>query len=141
VIYLPDTNAFSTHLRGRCPELSARLVDALEAGELRFSIVVCLELAYGARKAEIAGEKRPAQRVAKLRSILPVELLTDAVVAHYARIRVELEQKGRLIGGMDLLIAAHALALDAVIVTANVGEFSRVTGLKVEKWQDGQPAD
>jgi predicted nucleic acid-binding protein len=71
VIYFPDTNAFSAHLRGTSPALSTRMVEALEAGELRFSIVVFLELAYGARKAELAGEKRPAARVAKLGTCCP----------------------------------------------------------------------
>ncbi|HEY8900107.1 MAG TPA: PIN domain-containing protein [Chthoniobacterales bacterium] len=135
MIYFPDTNAFSAHLRGTSPALSTRMVEALEAGELRFSIVVFLELAYGARKAELAGEKRPAARVAKLRDVLPIEPLTESVAAHYARIRTALERDGRLIGGMDLLIGAHALALEATVVTANVGEFSRVAGLKVENWQ------
>jgi len=53
---------------------------------------------------------------------------------HYARARVELERKGQTIGNMDLLIAAHALAEDAVLVTNNAREFHRVPGLAVEEW-------
>jgi len=53
---------------------------------------------------------------------------------HYARLRLELERKGTPIGANDMLITAHALALDAVLVTDNVREFSRVKGLRMENW-------
>lgn len=52
----------------------------------------------------------------------------------YGRIRATLEQKGTPIGGMDLLIAAHALSLEVRLVTNNGKEFRRVPGLKVENW-------
>jgi tRNA(fMet)-specific endonuclease VapC len=52
----------------------------------------------------------------------------------YGGIRSELEAAGQTIGPNDLLIAAHAYALEAVLVTANLREFSRVRGLKVENW-------
>jgi tRNA(fMet)-specific endonuclease VapC len=52
----------------------------------------------------------------------------------YARIRTALEAAGRPIGGNDLLIAAHAFAEGATLVTANVREFRRVGGLTVENW-------
>jgi tRNA(fMet)-specific endonuclease VapC len=54
--------------------------------------------------------------------------------ATYGTIRSELEAAGNLIGSNDLLIAAHACAIGARIVTANVDEFNRVRGLKVENW-------
>ena len=54
--------------------------------------------------------------------------------ARYGRIRAELEAAGTPIGPNDLLIAAHALAVDAVLVTANTREFLRVPGLQVENW-------
>ena len=53
----------------------------------------------------------------------------------YAGLRVELETKGEVIGGMDMLLAAHALALRATLITRNVREFSRVPNLRVEDWQ------
>jgi tRNA(fMet)-specific endonuclease VapC len=52
----------------------------------------------------------------------------------FGRLRAELEVKGTVIGAHDMLIAAHALALDVSLVTGNVGEFSRVRGLRVENW-------
>ena len=53
---------------------------------------------------------------------------------HYARIRAKLERAGTSIGAMDLLIAAHALANDSVLVTNNAKEFRRVPDLAVEEW-------
>jgi tRNA(fMet)-specific endonuclease VapC len=54
--------------------------------------------------------------------------------AEYGGIRTELEAAGAPIGSNDLLIAAHAHAAGATIVTANTGEFRAVRGLKVENW-------
>jgi len=52
----------------------------------------------------------------------------------YGEIRALLQGKGKLIGANDLFIAAHALALDATLVSDNTREFSRVPGLKLENW-------
>jgi len=70
------------------------------------------------------------------RFLLPLEIVpfdTEAA-RHYGRIRSELKRLGGPIGSNDLLIAAHALALDATLVTNNVREFSRIGGLRVEQW-------
>ena len=63
--------------------------------------------------------------------VLPFDVPADSA---YASIRVELEAAGRLIGSNDLLIAAHACAVPATMVTANVAEFCRVRDLKIENW-------
>jgi tRNA(fMet)-specific endonuclease VapC len=65
---------------------------------------------------------------------LIVRPLESDVERIYAAIRVALEKKGTPIGAHDMLIAAHARALDAVCVTDNVAEFKRVPALKVENW-------
>lgn len=64
-----------------------------------------------------------------------IPLLDDAR-DHFARVKCDLITRGLLIGPMDLLVAAHALALDATLVTNNVREFTRVKGLKLEHWVD-----
>ncbi len=53
---------------------------------------------------------------------------------YYAILRADLERKGLPIGNMDMLIAAHALRLDAILVTNNQRHFSRIAGLKLENW-------
>jgi tRNA(fMet)-specific endonuclease VapC len=63
--------------------------------------------------------------------VLPLEIPADG---EYGGIRAELEAAGQSIGHNDLLIAAHAYTLGTILVTANVGEFSRIRGLKVENW-------
>ena len=60
--------------------------------------------------------------------------LTTPVDAHYAAIRTHLERAGTPIGPNDMLIAAHALALDLTLVTANTREFERVPALKIDNW-------
>lgn len=95
------------------------------------SIITAAELRYGyARKGSA---KLLANVEAILRSIkvLAFDMPADA---EYGEIRAALEAAGKPIGPNDLLIAAHANVLGAVLVTANTSEFSRVQGLKVENW-------
>lgn len=60
--------------------------------------------------------------------------LRQRIRRHYAEIRSHLERQGKTIGANDMLIAAHALALDLILVTDNVDEFKRVPGLSIETW-------
>jgi tRNA(fMet)-specific endonuclease VapC len=128
--YLLDTNVISDLIRN--PECQAgRRVALLEEGELRTSIIVAAELRYGVAKK---GSERLAQLVETVLAdfeVLPWETPADV---HYAAVRDSLSRSGQPIGDMDMLIAAHALALDAVLVTDNEKEFSRVPGLKIENW-------
>jgi tRNA(fMet)-specific endonuclease VapC len=136
MIYLPDTNAFSAYLAGRSPALAKRMTEAVAAGEVRLSFMVLAELQFGAEKARRElGHTRFVKKVESLRDLLDVESLGEAVALCYATVRCQLEGAGIKIGDRDTLIAAHALALGAVLVTRNVREFSRVEGLVVENWQ------
>lgn len=130
--YLLDTNILSDlvrHPQGRVAKQIAL------AGEKRIctSIVVASELHYGANQR--GSERLTAQLDAILAAleILPSEAPADR---HYGQLRADLERRGEAIGPNDMLIAAHALALDCVVVTANVNEFARVPGLRVENWLD-----
>jgi tRNA(fMet)-specific endonuclease VapC len=136
MIYLPDTNAFSAYLGGRSPALTERMRLAFAAGELRLSVMVLAELTFGAEKIRAKlRETKFTGRVEALRKQLEVEPLSENFAAHYARVRLHLETAGQKIGDRDTIIAAHALALGAIIVTRNVGEFERVPGLQVENWE------
>jgi tRNA(fMet)-specific endonuclease VapC len=108
-------------------------VGRLAADEnLYLSSVVVFELAYGAQKG----------RWRKANLELLDEFLLDFIIAPFdekaARtggvLRTELERKGRPVGPMDTLIAAHAVSLGMPLVTHNTAELSRVPGLKVENW-------
>jgi tRNA(fMet)-specific endonuclease VapC len=136
MIYLPDTNAFSSYLAGRSKPLADRMMSAFAAGELRLSVMVMSELEFGAEKARISlGETKFVRRLADLRKQIEVEGLGAEFPRFYARVRTNLEAAGRKIGDRDTIIAAHALSLGATMATANVEEFSRVRGLVVENWE------
>ena len=128
--WLLDTNILSDLVRHPQGVVADRIA---EVGEERIctSVVVAAELRYGAAKS---GSKRLAERVDLLLSALEILPLEPPVDREYATLRDYLARRGTPIGPNDLLIAAHALALDLVVVTANTGEFSRVPGLKVENW-------
>ena len=97
------------------------------------SAITVSELEFGACRSG----KYPAEIAAVHKILTPFEVADyDAVACplHYGRIRHELEICGAAIGGMDLMIAAHAFALGAIVVTNNVAHFSRVNGLQVVNW-------
>jgi len=136
MIYLPDTNSFSAHFSGKSSSLSSRLNHEMEAGNLVLSVIVLAELEFGAHKAkQDLGSSRFTTIIAKLKTILPPEPLEENFASSYARIRYHLESTGNQIGERDLLIASHALCLNASVLTRNIREFQRVPGLHVESWQ------
>lgn len=99
------------------------------------SIMVASELRFGAVKKSSARLSGQLETVLSALEILPYEEPADR---HYAQLRHHLEKTGMLIGPNDMLIAAHALALELTVVTGNVSEFSRVPGLTVENWLKSQ---
>lgn len=128
--YLLDTNVVSALLRDPHGPVTTHIT---RAGEDRVatSIVVACELRYGVAKKGAAHLAGRLEAVLGAMNVLPLE--PDADV-HYGRLRAALEVRGRVIGANDMLLAAHALALDAVLVTDNLREFKRVPGLAVRNW-------
>ena len=129
--YMLDTNVVSELVRRPAGEVAQR-VAALVPGSFAISIIVAAELRYGAERRGSARLTRQLEAVLAAIEVLPLEEPADRL---YGEIRGELERIGRPIGHNDLLIAAHARASGAILVTNNVGEFSRVPGLTVENWQ------
>ncbi|MBT9586310.1 type II toxin-antitoxin system VapC family toxin [bacterium] len=127
--YLLDTNICIAFLNGTDPALRDRLM-AMDPTSLLLCSVVKAELAFGARKSARVGDNlnRLVQFFHPFHS-LPFD---DSAAEQYGQIRATLERNGKPIGANDMLIAAIALAHDLTVVTRNVGEFSRVTGLRVE---------
>ncbi len=95
------------------------------------SIITAAELRYGCAKK---GSPRLLAQIEAILSGLQVLALDVPADAEYGGIRAELEAAGQPIGPNDLLIAAHAYSLDAVLVTANMREFARISALNVENW-------
>lgn len=128
--YLLDTNIISDLIRRPGGIVAKRIVD-LGEGSICTSIVVAAELRYGAVKS---ASKQLAERVDLLLSALEILPLEAPADQHYAEVRHHLATQGTPIGPNDLLIAAHALAADLTLVTANTHEFERVPGLRIENW-------
>ena len=125
-----DTNICSYILRRHPPEMIARFA-TLDRDQLWLSAIVAAELRFGAAKL---GSPRFAAAVEAWLVGFDVRPWPLEATHHYARIRAALERAGKPIGGMDLMISAHAMAEDSVIITNNVREFHRVPGLAVEEW-------
>lgn len=129
--YMLDTNIVSELIRRPAGDI-ARRAAALEPGSMAISIIVAAELRYGAERRRSARLSSQVEAVLSAIDTLPLSAPTDE---HYGSIRSELERAGRPIGHNDLLIAAHARALDATLVTRNVREFSRVPDLEIDDWR------
>ena len=128
--YLLDTNIVSDLVRNPQGRVAAKIAKVGEEN-IATSIIVAAELRYGAAKK---GSARLTTQLEAVLGALPVLALEAPADTRYGELRVALEKAGKPIGANDLLIAAHALALDLVLVTANAREFRRVRGLKVENW-------
>ncbi|NVN84623.1 MAG: type II toxin-antitoxin system VapC family toxin [Rhodopseudomonas sp.] len=128
--YFLDTNILSDLIRNPQGKAARRIAKVGEAA-ICTSIVVAAELRYGCAKSGSARLCKAVEDLLGEIEVLPFEAPADA---DYGDIRVTLEAAGTPIGSNDLLIAAHARALGATIVTANTQEFKRVRGVKVENW-------
>jgi tRNA(fMet)-specific endonuclease VapC len=111
--------------------LVARRVAAVGEVALCTSIVVAAELRFGAAKRNLPRLSTQVEVILASMDVLPFDSPADRV---YAELRLELEKADQPIGPNDLLIAAHAMAIDCVLVSANTNEFSRVSGLRVDNW-------
>ena len=125
-----DTNLCIRVLRDRPQAISARFT--AEAPKLAISTIVLYELRHGAERSQ-----RPAHQHALVDAFAAhlTVLDYDANAAlHSAQIKADLEAKGHIIGPNDILIAGHARSLGVTLVTGNLGEFTRVDGLRCEDW-------
>ena len=130
--YMLDTNIISDLIRSPHGKAAKRIAKAGE-DNICTSIIVAAELRYGCAKS---GSKRLLRAVEDLLGeidVLPFDVPADT---EYGGIRSELEAAGKPIGSNDLLIATHARTIAATLVTANLNEFKRIRGLKVENWLD-----
>ncbi|HLJ75757.1 MAG TPA: type II toxin-antitoxin system VapC family toxin [Acidobacteriaceae bacterium] len=131
--YLLDTNILSDLLNNPTGRVGKRIgaMSPQQRRNLYTSIVVAAEMRFGALKRNSSVLARRVEEILDWIEVLPLASGTDR---EYAKLRVQLERRGRPIGGNDMLIAAHALSLGCVLVTDNVREFSRVHDLDIENW-------
>ena len=132
-MYVLDTNAVSALMKGTTAVVE-RLV-ATTPADVAVPQPVLAEIAFGIER--LPRSKRRAalhSRFDLISAELPRAEWTDAVSQVFGRIKATLERRGTRIEDFDAAIAAHALALDATLVTANLGHIIRVPGLQVEDW-------
>jgi tRNA(fMet)-specific endonuclease VapC len=129
--YLIDTNIISLALKGRSSRAAERIVQTPRS-KIGLSIITEMELRFGLAKHPHPHRIKPV--LDELFDTITVHQLPDDIGSVYGSVRAEFERLGRPIGPLDTIIAAHAIALGAVLVTNNVKEFGRVRGLRSEDW-------
>ena len=113
------------------PEVIQRFRDT-DVGQIGISTITVSELNYGVAKSQL--RKQNTKRLEEF--LIPFEILPydENASKHYGVLRSQLESHGKVIGPLDMLIAAHALSKNLVLVTNNEKEFQRIQSLKVENW-------
>ena len=134
MIYVLDTNAVSALMKG-----SAAVVERLantEPADVAVPQPVLAEITFGIERLPRSKRRTMLQaRFDLICSELPRAEWSDAVSQAYGRIKATLERRGTRIDDFDAAIAAHALATDATLVTANLDQMTRVPGLQIEDWE------
>ncbi|OGT46047.1 MAG: hypothetical protein A3E82_07975 [Gammaproteobacteria bacterium RIFCSPHIGHO2_12_FULL_38_11] len=129
--HMLDTN-MCIYLRKNNPESVARKFHALNIDDVVISSIVFSELVYGVHNSQ-----HFEKNMASLKKLItPIAILPydEAAAHHYGEIRSYLKKAGTPIGQADIMIAAHALSINATLVTNNMKEFSRIKHLRCENW-------
>jgi len=130
--YLLDTNIVIYTMKNRPTEV--RKAFNVHSGQLCISSVTLMELLYGAEKSS-----DPARNISNIETFaarLDVLSYDPAAAHHTGQIRAELAKSGQPVGPYDQMIAGHARSLGLILVTNNVREFKRVSGLRIENWAE-----
>lgn len=135
--YLLGTHILSGLVRHPQGRIAACIAQAGEKS-VSTSMIVASELRFGAAKRNAS---RLTAQVDAILAAIDVHPFDTPADREYAKLRLHLEQAGTPIGPNDMLIAAHALATESTLVTANTGEFSRVPGLAVKNWLEAMPKE
>jgi tRNA(fMet)-specific endonuclease VapC len=129
--YMLDTNICIALIK-RKPSKALKRLARLSAGDIGISTITLAELCYGIAKSQFVERNREALE----EFLLPLEIVDfdENAASAYGPVRAELKKAGWQIGPLDTQIGAHALSLDAVLVSDNTAEFRRIKGLQVENW-------
>ena len=132
-LFMLDTDTCILLMRGESPALAAR-VQSVPLQQQVMSVVTFAELSYGVQASAAAKRKQNQSVLDSLVLHLAVLDWPQDAAKHYAEIRADLKKRGAQLGAADLMIAAHARAMGAIVVTNNLKDFERVKGLAVENW-------
>lgn len=132
-VYMLDTDTCIFLMRGETSALEMRAQEVPLQQQV-MSVMTFAELTYGVKASATAKRKQNQAALDTLALYLAVVPWPQEAALHYAEIRLDLKKRGAQLGAADLMIAAHARAMDAIMVTNNTKDFSRVKGLQVENW-------
>ena len=129
--YMLDTNICMYIIKQKPQNIIERFRQT-QVSEIGISSITLSELEYGVMKSA----KPEQNKLALAQFVAPIEISAydDVAAQHYGKIRARLERQGTPIGSFDMLIAAHALSINSVLITNNESEFGRVSNLKIENW-------
>jgi tRNA(fMet)-specific endonuclease VapC len=133
IFYLLDTD-ICIYLLNNNPQQVVRRMQQIQMDEIAISSITVFELVHGALKSQKVTQN--LNQIKQLSQMITVLNLDPNAAENAAKIRRELEVQGTPIGPFDILIAGQALSLNAILVTNNIREFSRVNGLKLENWAE-----
>ena len=129
--YMLDTN-ICIYLIKKKPVSVLNRLSKIKIKEVGISSITLSELEYGAAKSSNPDKNRVA--LIQFASLLEIYNYDAQAAREYGIIRADLERSGKIIGAMDMLIAAQAKGLNLILVTNNEKEFNRIPGLKIENW-------
>lgn len=129
-MYLLDTN-ICIYIINNKPIQVFEKFSKIDIRQVAISSITVAELAFGVQKS---GSQRNQLALDKFLNPISILDYPSNAVWHYAKLRHDLQSKGTPIGGLDMLIASHAIALNAVLVANNTKEFERVSELRLENW-------
>ncbi|MEI7786963.1 MAG: type II toxin-antitoxin system VapC family toxin [Betaproteobacteria bacterium] len=127
---LLDTNICIYIINAKPATVLARF-QQYRLGDIGLCSIVAAELAYGVAQSGSARNRKALEMFLAPLTILPFD---EAAVWSYGELRADLERRGTPIGSLDTMIAAHALSRQALLITNNLREFSKVPGLQLDNW-------
>ncbi|GAG39619.1 unnamed protein product [marine sediment metagenome] len=129
--YMLDTN-ICIYIINKKPVKILQRLQTKKLFDIAISSITLSELEYGVNKSL----KIEQNKIALFQFLLPIEIISynGTAARTYGKIRAQLEKKGQPIGAMDILIGAHALSLNSILVTNNEKEFRKIPELKIENW-------
>ncbi|NOY67889.1 MAG: type II toxin-antitoxin system VapC family toxin [Deltaproteobacteria bacterium] len=136
--FLIDTNICIYIMNNHPPEVLQKF-KRIGVGKVGISSITVSELHYGACKS--SHTKKSIKRLDEF--LNPFEILSynENASRYYGKIRSQLEKQGNIIGPLDMLIAAHALSNNLILITNKVKEFMRIKSLRIENWVEKQDTE
>ncbi|MBW1892301.1 MAG: type II toxin-antitoxin system VapC family toxin [Deltaproteobacteria bacterium] len=129
--FILDTNTCVYIIKRKPLDVIERF-NQIKISQIGISSITLSELLYGVSKSS----KPEQNQIALTQFVAPLEILPygDEAAQYYGVLRAYLEKQGTPVGSLDMLIAAHALSTDCILVTNNEKEFIRIPNLKINNW-------